>query len=351
MVAGKENTNIRLDAADPFTNNKLAAALLQTGNSNPAQDMVDEQAGSGLILYRYAQLVKLSDGQGKLGVLQAGVAVGDALTTLNLLRNLLIGLSIMALIGSVLGGLFLAQRALTPTRRAFALQQSFIADASHELRTPLTILRADAEVLLRSRHNLTDDAVALVEDIVIEAENMTMLATNLLELARLDAGQLQMAQEEVSLADLTESVARRLRTLAREKEISVRVENSQGLQVWGDSQLLEQLILILADNAIKYTQKGGSVTLQSRRSPSGLPRVQVSDNGVGIAEAHLKHLGERFYRVDKARSREIGGTGLGLALAYQIARNHQASLVITSRVGEGTVVTLSLPAARIVQTQ
>jgi signal transduction histidine kinase len=242
-----------------------------------------------------------------------------------------------------MGGLFLANRALEPARQAWTNQQRFIADASHELRTPLTLLRADAEVLLRGRDRLDEDA-ALLEDIVLEANRMARLSNNLLTLARLDNTNLHREHEVVNLVELAQKGAKRVQALAEQNGITLKVADTGTPYVIGDPLLLEQALLVLLDNALKYSYYGGQV-LVCARPQDEQALLEVKDNGVGIDAEHLPHLGERFYRVDKARSREAGGTGLGLSIARSIAITHDGSLSFSSAPGQGTTVTLALPLA------
>jgi len=262
----------------------------------------------------------------------------------NLLLTLLLTVGSVALLGAGLGGLFLANRALMPARLAWTNQQRFIADASHELRTPLTLLRADAEVLLRGREHLEAEDAALLEDIVAEANHMGRLATNLLTLARLDTESLHREHEVVSLAELAQNIARRMQPLAELRGITVEVECPNNPYVIGDPVLLEQAVLVLLDNAIKYNRRGGRVTVRTVVQGEQV-LLEVEDTGIGIATEHLPHLGERFYRVDKARSREAGGTGLGLSIARNIAFTHGGQLALSSVLEQGTTVTLTFPLA------
>jgi signal transduction histidine kinase len=234
---------------------------------------------------------------------------------------------------------------LAPARLAWANQQRFIADASHEIRTPLTLLRADAEVLLRGRERLDAEDAALLEDIVAEANHMGRLATSLLTLARLDIESRHQEHEVVSLAELVQESTRRVQAFAGQRGVTVEVESSNNSYVIGDPMLLEQAVLVLLDNAIKYNRRGGRVVTRTLVK-DGQVFLEVEDTGVGIAVEHLAHLGERFYRVDKARSREVGGTGLGLSIARNIARTHRGQLTLSSVSGQGTTVTLMLPLAR-----
>jgi signal transduction histidine kinase len=324
-----------------FLTNTLVKTALQTGQ--PAQDIIDAGGTTGQI-YRYALVVPNQTGSGNAGVVLIGVPVQAQESALSLLLKLLLSIGGVALLGAGLGGLFLANRALAPARLAWANQQRFIADASHELRTPLTLLRADAEVLLRGRERLEEEDAALLEDIVIEANRMARLSNSLLTLARLDNASLHREHEVVDLVELAQKGARRVQALAEQSGITVQIENAGTPCVIGDPMLLEQAVLVLLDNAIKYNHSGGRIIVRTEAKDERA-LLEVHDNGVGIAAEHLPHLGERFYRVDKARSREAGGTGLGLSIARSIAITHGGRLSFSSAPEQGTTVTLTLPLA------
>ena len=188
------------------------------------------------------------------------------------LHNLLIWLIILGVATVVLtsaAGFYLAHRALLPARVAQERQRAFIADASHELRTPLTILRADADVLLRGRARLSDDDSALLEDMVAETSHMTRLADSMLNLARLDWGNGHIEQEVVDLAELGGDIARRAASLAAERDITIGAGDLEPAVVLGDRLLLEQAVLILIDNAIKYNRPGGSIDVRTARQRIG----------------------------------------------------------------------------------
>src|SRR5438034_3282112 len=169
-----------------------------------------------------------------------------------LILRLLVIIVGLTLIGSGLGGLFLADRALVPARLAWNNQQRFIGDAAHELRTPLTLLRADAEVLLRSREKLESEDAELLEDIVTETDHMSTLATNMLTLARLDNNSSHREHEVVNLTDVALAGTRRVQALADQERISIQIESIDPVLVIGDPTLLEQTVLVLLDNAINY---------------------------------------------------------------------------------------------------
>ena len=323
-----------------FLNTDLVAEALRTGSADDIVDTGDDLSP----VYRLAVRVPNPATGATLGVVQVGQSVATQWDTLLVVRNLLILIALMAMLGSVALGLILAERALEPARLAFARQQAFIGDASHQLRTPLTLLRADAEVLLRHRDRFAPDDAELLEDIVAESADMDQLATNLLTLARLDAGRLHLERDVVDLGELGEDVGRRVSALAGEKRLQLAQEFTARPRTLGDRQALEQAALILVENAIKYTPPGGTITLRTA-APNGHADFTVEDTGEGISPEHLERLGERFYRVDPARSSSTGGTGLGLAIAFGIAAAHGGELKIASTPGHGTRATLSVPVA------
>ncbi|HLG62030.1 MAG TPA: ATP-binding protein [Ktedonosporobacter sp.] len=324
-----------------FLSNSVALAALQQGQA--ASDIVDGGDGLGQT-YRYAIVVHDPANGEPLGIVVTGESVQVQENVLSLLLLLLLSIGGVALLGAGLGGLFLANRALVPARLAWTNQQRFIADAAHELRTPLTLLRADAEVLLRHRNLLAADDATLLEDIVAETSHMTTLANNMLTLARLDSRPSHQEHEVVNLTEIVRAAMRRIQALADQKNIALQENADESIVVIGDPTLLEQAILALLDNAIKYNRQGGSVTLRTMVKENQV-LLEVQDTGVGIAVEHLPHLGERFYRVDKARSREVGGTGLGLSIAQRIVAAHGGRLSLSSTLGQGTVVSLTLPLA------
>src|SRR5437588_2183205 len=329
-----------------FLNNNLVKSALSTGQ--PATDIVN--GGTRGSIYRYAQVVPNPKGSGYVGVVLIGESIQAQENALSVLLKLLLAFGGVALLGAGLGGLFLSNRALAPARLAWTNQQRFIADAAHELRTPLTLLRAESEVLLRSHGQLEEEDAMLLEDIVAETKHMSNLASNLLMLARLDNSTSHREHEVVNLAEIARAGARRIQALADQAEITIQLASNEAILVIGDPVLLEQAVLALLDNAIKYNRHGGQVTVRTAIQ-QGQALLEVCDTGIGIAAEDLSHLGERFYRVDKARSRQAGGTGLGLSIARGIAAAHGGSLTLTSIPDQGTTATLLLPLAQATRSE
>jgi two-component system sensor histidine kinase CiaH len=259
-----------------------------------------------------------------------------------LLVILLLGGGI-GLVLSFVGAAFLADRALVPIQAAFHRQQEFVADASHELRTPLTILHAAMDLLdqrsdqpLRSNNDVFDEARQ-------EITRMERLTRDLLELARSDRAELPLALGRVDLGALASELAQRVGIIAGQRGITLQVAvDAPAPVVDGDPDRLQQVGLILLDNALKHTPPGGRVRLLvSRDGADGL--LQVEDNGEGIPDEHLRRVFNRFYRVDRARSRATGGSGLGLAIAHALVTAHGGDITLSGRPGGGTVATVRFP--------
>ncbi|MCZ2342384.1 MAG: HAMP domain-containing protein, partial [Bacteroidales bacterium] len=232
--------------------------------------------------------------------------------------------------------------------RSFAEIKRFTADASHELRTPLTAIRTEAEVALASDPT-REELRGIIESMLEECGQMTRLTDQLLALARDDAGVVHRPLERHSLTSLAGEVVDTMRPLADAKGVSIAFEQSQTLgTVIGDPIRLRQIVVNLLDNAIKYTPPGGSVRVGTAEA-GGTVRLTVADTGEGIAVEHLPRVFDRFYRVDKARSREQGGTGLGLSIAQSIATAHGGIISLTSTVGVGTEVVVAIPVEERVQ--
>jgi heavy metal sensor kinase len=229
--------------------------------------------------------------------------------------------------------------------RSFAEIRRFTADASHELRTPLTAIRTEAEVALAKPMTLAEHE-QLLGSILEECDRLTRLTDQLLALAREDVRAACQARERVDLAALVGEVAETMRPVADAKELRLHVEVNGASWVLGDAARLREVFFNLIDNGIKYTPEGGEVVL--RVGQNGLEAVvTVRDTGMGIAPEHLPHVFDRFYRVDKARSRAEGGTGLGLSIAQNIAAAHGGRIELASTPGQGTTCTVRLPAEPI----
>lgn len=221
--------------------------------------------------------------------------------------------------------------------------KQFTASISHELRTPLTALRGEAEVaLLRARSS--EDYRQVLTSQLEEFDKLTHMINGLLTLARAEAGDIALAFQPVNLAALARLLAEQMEPVAGAKEVALRVEAEEPVEVAGDAQWLERVILNLLDNAIKFTPAGGRVEV-SVRTEDGRARLEVRDTGIGISPEALPHVFERFYRADPSRSKEVDGAGLGLSLVRWIVEEHHGSLQVESQPGRGSCFTVQLPLA------
>lgn len=252
---------------------------------------------------------------------------------------------VLGLVLSFVGGWFLAGRALVPVRRAFQRQQEFVADASHELRTPLTILHSSVDLLHQGGAESSGDTTVLVDEMRQEIVRMERLTRDLLTLARLDRGELQLASGRVELGALAGDLKRRTALLADARGIEVDVQVEGGsIVVEGDPDRLQEVGLIVLDNALKHSANGGAIRISVRQQDeAGI--LQVDDDGEGIPPEHLARVFERFHRVDASRSRKTGGVGLGLAIARGLVAAHGGQIRIENRAGGGARVTIRIPLA------
>jgi heavy metal sensor kinase len=225
--------------------------------------------------------------------------------------------------------------------RSFAEVRRFTADASHELRTPLTVIRTEAEVALGKGLSV-EQHEELLGSILEECERLTRLTDQLLSLAREDARGSKPPSGVVDLADLVRDVVETMRLLAETKGVALHYGNNGPLPVRGDETRLREVFYNLLDNAIKYTPEGGTVEVRLGQREQAVV-VTVRDTGIGIPPEHLPRVFDRFYRVDKSRSRAEGGTGLGLSIAQKIVTDHGGRIELVSAPDQGTTCTVTLP--------
>ena len=259
------------------------------------------------------------------------------------------GAALAALLLVAVGGWFLAGMSSAPIERTVERMRRFMADAAHELRTPVTVLRTRAEVALQQPRDSASYVEAL-RGIEAESQRLGRIVDDLLTLARADAGERPVERRPVYLDDIAMDAADAARTVAEAKGVSLTLDRFDEAAVDGDPEFLRRLVMILLDNAVKYTPPGGRVRVEVGAS-LGAATLVVADTGIGIAPEQLPHIFERFYRGDPSRRRGAaasdgpGGAGLGLAIARWIAALHDAEIDVASTVDAGTVVTVHFPAA------
>lgn len=246
----------------------------------------------------------------------------------------LVLVNLLMLFGSSLLSYYLAKRTLQPIEQAHDAQSRFTADASHELRTPLASMRAEIEVLLRSKKISKADYQQLLSSNLEELHKLTGLSDALLKLARRDEG-VQESFSSINLGVLITSIKKTLSATIKDKKIHFDAKIPKNYHVSGDPQAVKEMLLILVENALKYTPSKGKVNVTARKRGRNIV-VEVADTGIGIEASKLPHIFERFYRADSSRGSSKNGYGLGLAIASQIAQMHEAQISVASKVGKGT---------------
>ncbi|HLL77718.1 MAG TPA: ATP-binding protein [Pyrinomonadaceae bacterium] len=231
---------------------------------------------------------------------------------------------------------------ITRLERLERVRQEFLSNVSHELRTPLTAIRAFAETLDAGAIEEPENNRRFLSIIDRNAARMHSLIDDILELSAIEAGTVAVEPRAVSLRPLVEDVFSALASRADARAVTLTNDVPDGAAVRADPRRLEQMLTNLLDNAVKFSREGGEVRVQHERG-AGRDRVSVTDTGEGIAPEHLPRIFERFYRVDRARSRELGGTGLGLAIVKHLARAHGGEATVRSSAGRGSTFTIELP--------
>lgn len=233
-------------------------------------------------------------------------------------------------------------RDVTEQEKLNQSQRDFVANVSHELRTPLTSIKSYIEALQEEAGEETETRRKFLSVIEQETNRMVRLSQDLLQLSGLETKNMVFSESEVLVSSWIQDTLERFDLQARSQGVRLTLENTADVLIKGDRDLLDRLIDNLVSNALKYTASGGQIVISTRQEKDEAV-VEVSDSGIGIPVEDLPHVFERFYRVDKGRSRRRGGTGLGLALAREITERHGGHILIQSKVDEGTTVTVSLP--------
>jgi signal transduction histidine kinase len=348
----------------------------------PAKELYTEAKHAGTPPIRvFTRPVFTGEDKSYVGVVQVGTSLESVKSAQNSLLVALSSLGGLGLAFSAVIGALLARRALRPvdniTKTAMAIyradnldqrvavpkandevgrlsqafnemldrlsqlfhaQQRLVADVSHEMRTPLTVIRGNVDLLRAMGCADTESLDALSR----ESDRMTRLVGDLLLLSQVDAGVLPMHFHPIVLDQLISDVERSGQVLSAGR-VRMTAHAETGIAVEADPDRLKQVLLNLVDNAIKHTPDSGDVRLEATRSYNGFVRISVSDTGVGIPEADIPYVFERFYRVDKSRSRANGGSGLGLSIANSIVQAHSGRMVVSSKPGQGTTFDVYLP--------
>jgi len=318
-------------SATPF----IRRAALRAAAGAPVSDEVD--VGNEHTLSLHAERFKLQSGQTLVAVVAADqVELTDRYAELIAAFG---GAALAAIVLVAAGGYFLVQKSTAPAERSMTYTRRFMADAAHELRTPIAVLRTRAEVALQQERS-SEDYAAVLRGMEHEAQRLGRVVDDLLMLARADAGERPVERTRFFLDDMVLDAAQSVRTLAQAAGVTLTVDEFEETPIVGDARLVRELVVVLLDNAVKFTPAGGDVRV--RVIPDPEPTLTIVDNGCGIVAEQIAHVFERFYRGDASRARG-GGAGLGLSIAQWIASVHDARLLLASEPGAGTRATVIFP--------
>ncbi|SFI61626.1 sensor histidine kinase [Thermoflavimicrobium dichotomicum] len=339
VPAHKEIRHERLRAARPAwerhdKNKKMGGKE----SFQPSEDIEIDLIMTGCPIFYRDQLI---------GTLYIGKDISFLYQLLRWLLVILVGLAVLFFGVALFIGYLMSKRAMVPIIQAFTRQREFVADASHELRTPLSVMLSSINAMEMTESIEADDfSRKLLSNMKDEVKRMTKLVSDLLTLARSDSGTIEILHETFDFRPHAEKVIQAVQPLAASKQINLHLHVPETLVIHGDSEKLTQLLYILLDNAIKYTPNGGEVHLSLSVEASehrSMLCVVVQDTGIGIKPEDYDRIFDRFYRADKSRSRQMGGHGLGLAIAKWIVEAHQGTIHVSSELGKGSTFTIRIP--------
>jgi len=265
---------------------------------------------------------------------------GEVETIKNLTDTLLIG-NLVIIVIAIIGAYILSKMTLKPIMNSYKKQTEFVQNAAHELRTPLTIIQAKQELLLQEPESKVIDKSEDITILLKETKRLTKLIKELMILATADSNELELKKKKVNIDTLIKDIISPYKDYAemQEKEINMDLKSDKEINV--DANKINQLMIIILDNAIKYTAENDKIEIKTYVK-DGKCVIEVADTGIGISEEATKHVFDRFYREDKARSRETGGTGLGLSIAHTIVNLHGGNIKIIPNEPRGTKVIIKI---------
>ena len=256
--------------------------------------------------------------------------------------EIIVSAVIISIIVSILMSYFLSKNTIRPIAENMRKHTEFIQNASHELRTPLTIIQAKQELMLSDPDAKVEDKIEDISITLEETKRLTKLTKDLLTLTRADNKSLSVQKEETNIDEFLSNIIKNYTELAEMQEKNIKTNLNYNKEIKIDRTKINQLMVILIDNAIKYTEEGDSIEI-STFLKDGKCIIEVKDTGIGVSEEGLTRIFERFYRDDKARNRETGGTGLGLSIASTIVKAHGGNIKASHNTPKGTIFTIKLP--------
>ena len=301
------------------------------------------KAGQDIHLMVFKVRLSNDDNEQSKMDLYAGIDVSMSYLVLSRLLKALMEISAIGAMAAVIIGYLMAGRAIRPIRESYESKQHFLANASHELRTPISVLRLSLDVLTKEG-TITDPFLQQVlHDMVEETNRAGRLVDELLTLARSDSN-VGLVREEFDLNKSIDDVCRTLKVVAESREIVIEQDMVPGLTVYADQERISQVLRILLENAIKYSDSGSIIAINcGLEDHNGGFYIQIKDSGIGIPPEHLDKIFDRFYRVDSSRSHKTGGSGLGLSIAKMLVDAHGGRIEVMSQPGQGSIFTVHIP--------
>ncbi len=274
--------------------------------------------------------------------IQLLINVDSEKNLLNSYMQIIISAILFGIVLSIVASYILSKKTLVPIKEIVERQSEFVENVSHELRTPLTIIQAKQELLLKEPDSKIIDKIEDISLSIEETKRLSKLTKDLLLLTRADSKNITIQKEEIEIDRFIENLVKPYIEFAQMQEKEIILDLNFNQVVSADINKLHQLIVILFDNALKYTENGDTITI-STYLKDGKCIIDIKDTGIGISDEGLKRVFDRFYREDKARNRETGGAGLGLAIAYSIVEAHNGSIKVFHNKPKGTIFSIKLP--------
>lgn len=259
----------------------------------------------------------------------------------NFLQILSIG-TVITIVLSIIASYVLSKKAMQPVVQSMQKQTEFVQNASHELRTPLTIIQAKQELLLQEPNSKIIDKAEEIKLTLNETKRLSKLTKDLMVLARSDSNAMNINREKIALDDMIKEITAPYAEVAQMQNKEINLQLNFKENIWVDRNKIHQVIVILLDNALKYTEENEKIEITTE-AKEGKCVIEIKDTGIGISKEAMEHIFERFYREDKARTRESGGSGLGLAIADCIIAAHKGTIKVSANQPKGTVFTIKLP--------
>lgn len=292
--------------------------------------------------YNYRGItIKGETSEGEEIYIQLLANVDGEVATIKNMSDILVVVSLIIIGIAIIGSYILSKMTLKPIMESYKKQTEFVQNAAHELRTPLTIIQAKQELLLQEPETKIIDKSEDINIMLKETKRLTKLIKELMVLAMADSNELKMNKEKIKIDDLIKEIIIPYKDFAEMQEKEINLDLNYNKEINVDRNKINQLLVIVLDNAIKYTSEKDKITVKTY-SKEGKCVIEVADTGIGISKEATKHVFDRFYREDKARSREKGGTGLGLSIAHTIVKLHGGNIKITSNEPKGAKIIIKI---------